>query len=394
VLVGSSGLGLAHLDLDHGAIHVLAEVTLVLVLFVDAARIELATLRRDHDLPARMLAIGLPLTILAGTVVGTVLLPGMPLVEVALLAALLAPTDAALGQAVVSSPLVPVRIRQALNVESGLNDGIALPLVLLLASLASASADPAAGTAYWLRFAAMQVVLGPIVGMAAGRWGGRAIDVAARRGWLAERFEGLSALGLPMVAYACAALVGGNGFIAAFVAGLAFGNNVRGRCSFLFDFADAEGELLTLLTFLVFGAAMLPAAMHMVDWRIVTYALLSLTAVRMLPTWLALAGTGLRRETHLFLGWFGPRGLASILFALLIVEEGDFAHRHELMAITVVTVALSVLLHGLTAAPAARRYAALSASMVDGEEMRPVSEMPTRAGARSRRGDFVRGSSG
>jgi NhaP-type Na+/H+ or K+/H+ antiporter len=385
LLVGSSGLGLADLALDHGAIHVLAEVTLVLVLFVDAARIDLTTLRRDHDLPVRMLAIGLPLTIVAGTLAGALLLPEFSWVEAALLAAVLAPTDAALGQAVVASPVVPARIRQALNVESGLNDGITLPVVLLLATLASATADATIGATFWLRFAVLQVVLGPVVGIVVGRCGSQAIDTAAARGWLAERFEGLSALGLAMVAYACAEVVGGNGFIAAFVAGLVFGNTVRGRCAFLFDFAEAEGELLTLMTFLVFGAAMLPAAAQALDWRIGAYALLSLTAVRMLPTALALTGKGLHRPTLLFLGWFGPRGLASILFALLIVEEARFPHQDELMAITVVTVALSVLLHGLTAAPAARWYAALSASMTDGEEMRPVAEMPTRVGARSRR---------
>ena len=378
--IGSSGLGLAKLDLGHSVIHTLAEVTLILVLFSDAARIDLRLLRRDHDLPVRMLAIGLPLTIVGGAVVAVILFAELSIWEAALLAAILAPTDAALGQAVVSNPLVPVRIRQALNVESGLNDGIALPVVLLLAACAAAVEGDGRGTAYWVQFGAMQVILGPMAGIAVGYFGGRLIDAAAQKGWLEESFEGLTALGLAIVAFALAELVHGNGFISAFVAGLVFGNTVRGRCGFLFEFAEAEGQILTFLTFMIFGAAMMPMAAGHLDWRIILYAALSLTVIRMIPVSLSLAGAGLGAPTHLFLGWFGPRGLASILFALLILEEAEIAHREELMIVTIVTVALSALLHGLSAAPAAGRYASLAATMGDCEEKKPVAEMPTRAG--------------
>ena len=226
----------------------------------------------------------------------------------------------------------------------------------------------------------MQVILGPMAGVAVGYFGGRVIDAAARKGWLVESFEGLTALGLAVVAFALAELVHGNGFISAFVAGLVFGNTVRGRCGFLFEFAEAEGQLLTLLTFMIFGAAMLPMAAGQVDWRVALYAILSLTVIRMIPTSISLIGAGLGRPTHLFLGWFGPRGLASILFALLILEKAEIAHRQELMVITIVTVGLSALLHGFTAAPAARRYAALSQAMGECEETKPVAELPTRLG--------------
>jgi NhaP-type Na+/H+ or K+/H+ antiporter len=280
---------------------------------------------------------------------------------------------------VVSSPLVPVRIRQALNVESGLNDGIALPVVLLLASFAGA-ASGAQSAEFWIQFAAKQVVFGPLVGIAVGYAGGRLIDAAERRGWMSESFEGLSALGIAIVAFVAAEQVHGNGFIAAFVAGLVFGNTVRHRCRFLFEFAEAEGQLLTLLTFLIFGAAMLPAALGHADAEILLYAVASLTLVRMLPMSISLIGAGLALPTHLFLGWFGPRGLASILFALLIVERMEIEHREEILLITIATVGLSALAHGLTAAPAARWYGKVTARMDDCEETTPVTELPTRAG--------------
>ena len=323
LVIGGGLLGAVRLDVDHGFIHGLAEVTLILVLFSDAARIDLAAVRRDHDLPLRMLLIGMPLIILAGTLLGLSLPLGLGLWEAALLAAILAPTDAALGQSVVSSPLVPARIRQALNIESGLNDGIALPLVLLFASLASV-AHAGEGAPNWLLFGAMQIGLGPLVGIAVGWLAARLIDRAVESAWMAESYEGPAILGVALLAFALAELIGGNGFIATFVAGMVFGNQVRGRCGFLFEFAEAEGQLLVLLTFLIFGAAILPEAAGHLGPAVLLYALLSLTLVRLLPITLSLLGTGLRAPTIVFLGWFGPRGLASILFALFVLEEAAF----------------------------------------------------------------------
>ncbi|MGD2132593.1 MAG: cation:proton antiporter [Maricaulaceae bacterium] len=376
---GAAGLGWVRLEFDHGVIHGLAEFTLVIALFADAARIDLRRLRADHSLPVRMLFIGMPLIILAGVAAGLALPLGLGLWETALLAAILAPTDAALGQAVAASPLVPVRVRQALNVESGLNDGIALPVVLVFAALASFMGD-ADGERNWLVFGALQVSLGPAVGVAAGFGGGRLIDWAAKREWMSEGFEGAAVLGLAILAFAGAELVGGNGFIAAFTAGLVFGDQVRGRCRFLFEFAEAEGQILVLVTFLIFGAALLPDALGALSWPVVVYALLSLSVVRLAPIALSLVGLKLRLPTIVFLGWFGPRGLASILFAIFVLEDMWITAGDTILTTTLVTVALSILLHGVTAAPAARWYGALASQMGECVESKPVAEMRTRTG--------------
>ena len=376
-LAGGGGLGLADISPDHGFIHLFAELTLILVLFSDAARIDLKRLIADHNLPQRMLLIGLPTTVLLGVVAAVAVFPGMTLAEAALIAAILSPTDAALGQAVVSNPAVPVRIRQALNVESGLNDGIVLPLVLVFAIWAAGTAGSGGDMAV---FALKQVTLGPLAGIAIGYAGAWLIDRAAEAEWMSEPFEGITILALALLAFAGAEAVGGNGFIAAFAAGLTFGGRLRHRCKFLFEFMETEGQFLVLLVFLIFGAAMLPEALHALSWQVLLYAVLSLTVVRMAPVALSLSGTGLSPSSKAFLGWFGPRGLASILFALLIVEQYDIAREQEILACIIVTVALSVLLHGLTAAPVAKAYGAMVARQGECEETKPVSEMPVRHG--------------
>jgi NhaP-type Na+/H+ or K+/H+ antiporter len=376
-LVSEHGLGLIELDIAGSVVHALAELTLVLVLFTDASRIDLACLRREESLPLRLLALGLPFTILAGTVVGLVLLPGFGWLEAALLAAILAPTDAALGQAVVSNPLVPVRIRQTLNVESGLNDGIALPVVLVFASMAGAT-EGETNAAHWLQFAALAVTLGPIVGVAVGWAGGHWLERGVATGWINTPFERLSSIGLALLAFAGAELVGGNGFIAAFVAGLTLGNVGRNVCETLHEFSETEGQLLTLLVFLVFGAVMVPEAIAHFSLATFGYALLSLTVVRMLPVALSLLGSGLRAPSVAFLGWFGPRGLASILFALVVVEEGRLAVGPLLEGVVVLTVLMSAVLHGATAYPFTRRYGSYAASHGAAEEAHEPIDMPVR----------------
>lgn len=387
--IGSAGLGTAEFHFGPGFIRLLAEVTLILVLFSDAARMDLRLVRRDHGLPLRMLLIGMPLTVAVGTAVAFGLPLGLGLWEAALLAAVLAPTDAALGQSVVASQRVPARIRQALNVETGLNDGIALPLVLLFASLASAgNAD--AGDRDWIAFGAMQVTLGPLTGIVIGGIAARLIDRAVTADWMARSYEGPAILAVALVTYACAELIGGNGFIAVFAAGLVFGNQVRHRCQFLFEFAEAEGQLLTLLTFMVFGAAILPQAFGHVGWTVLAYAVLSLTLIRMLPVAASLTGAGLTPTTVGFLGWFGPRGLGSVLFALFVLEDAAIPGSDTILAAVIVTVALSILAHGLTAAPGARWYGNLDMHRRDVPEALPVAEMPTRTGMAS----MVAGSAG
>ena len=340
----------------------LAEITLILVLFTDASRIRLSSLRKHYHLPLRLLGLGLPLTVLAGALAARWLLPGLELWEAAALAAILAPTDAALGQATVANPAVPERIRQALNVESGLNDGLALPLVLITLSLASASAQ-AGSWDYWLWFAGKQVVLGPLAGAAVGFGAGWLILRATRHGWMSQVFQDLSALGLSVLAYCAAELLGGNGLIAAFICGLTLGNTAPAVCTSLHEFAEAEGQLLVLITFLAFGAVMAVPALEGCSWRTLVYAGLSLTVVRMLPVCLSLLGAKLRPPTWLFIGWFGPRGLASILFALLMLDRFQLKGMGEIFSVVVVTVFFSVFAHGVSAAPLARAYAAKAASL-------------------------------
>ena len=377
--LGPGGINMAAVDVEHSAIHIVAEITLILVLFTDAARIDLNGVRKDHDLPVRMLLVGLPLTILAGTFFAAWVFPPFSIWEAALLAALLAPTDAALGQAVISARVVPVRIRQAINIESGLNDGIALPAVLLLAALASIGHD-ATPASDWIQFGLLQVTLGPIAGIVIGYLGARLLDTAIDRGLSSPAYQGIGILSLAVFTYVVAELIGGNGFIAAFIGGMVFGHSVRNSCTFLFEFMETEGQLLMLITFLIFGAALLPEAIANLTPRIFLYAILSLTVIRMVPIAISLLGTGLSSPSHLFLGWFGPRGLASILFVLLILEESDVPHRNELLSVTVITVALSALLHGVSAAPFARLYGSFADRMGECAETRPVKEIPLRDG--------------
>jgi len=375
LIAGPAAFGLIPLQISNEALHLLAEVTLILVLFSDAASIDLVQLRRDHNIPVRMLLVGLPLTITLGAAAALLLFNDFRFWEAALLAAILAPTDAALGQAVVSNRLVPVRIRQALNVESGLNDGIALPFVLIFAAFASAM-HTEANAVEWLLFGAKQVVFGPLVGIAIGYVGARLVSSCHRIQWMSEGAEGMIALGLAFGAFALAEIVHGNGFIAAFVAGLTFGNTLKQKCRFLYEFAESEGQILILLTFTAFGAVMIPQAMSEVTMAHIVFGVLALTVLRMLPVQVALIGTGVKPITSAFLGWFGPRGLASILFVLLILEEAELANESKLFGVVIITVALSIALHGMTAGPAARWYGAMSRRMGKCEENRPMSDEP------------------
>ncbi len=375
--IGGAGLGIVEVDFDLGLIHTIAELTLVLVLFSDAARIDLRNLRAEHNLPIRMLVVGLPLAILFGALAAIGLPLGFSVWEAALLAAILAPTDAALGQAVVTSPHVPVRIRQTLNVESGLNDGIALPAVLLFAALASVD-TPVNGASDWALFAVKQLGFGPLAGIGVGCAGAWLIDKALDKGWMSESYEGGAILAMALLSFGAAEAVGGNGFIAAFVAGLVFGNFIRHRCTFVFEFLEAEGQILVLLTFLIFGAVIVPELSMSLGWAEVVYALLSLTLIRIVPIILSLIGTGLRPQTCLFLSWFGPRGLASILFALFVLEQTNVPAANEIVAIVIAVVGASILAHGLTAAPAARRFGTAMSADAESEEMRDVGEMPMR----------------
>ncbi len=356
LLFGSGSLAVLSMHIDQRVIHVLAELTLVLVLFGDAARIDLRALRTELGLPVRLLGIGMPLTIVLGALAAKLVLPQVTWFEAAALGAILAPTDAALGQAVVSAPSVPLRIRQALNVESGLNDGIALPIVLIFAALASMGGGEARTASEWVWFAALQVTLGPLAGVLVAWVGGRLITWSENRGWMNSRFARLAGIALALLSFASAQQIGGNGFIAAFVAGITLGNSQRDKCEYLYEFLEAEGQLLVLLVFLLLGVSLAWPAIDQGDGRMWLYAVLSLTVVRMVPVAISMIGSGLRGPSVVFLGWFGPRGLASLLFAILILEEAALPHGELVFNVVILTVLGSVFTHGITAAPAAERY--------------------------------------
>ena len=346
----------AEQEASHEALKVVAEITLVIVLFIDASRIDLPLFFREHKMAVRLLGIGLPLSILLGAVIAKLVFGDFSFWEAALIAAILAPTDAALGQAVVSSSKVPVRIRQSLTVESGLNDGIVLPVVMLLATLASVSAGDA-GQKNWLVYWLMQVTLGPLVGVAVGFGGGYLLALAKKKDCINANFLRLTGVALAVVAWAGALQVGGNGFIAAFVAGLAISCFAGQIGEGLRNFGEAEGQLLGLATFLLFGMVALIPAIETADASYYLYAILSLTVIRMIPVAAALIGLRLLLPTKLFLGWFGPRGLASLLFALVVIEEFNLPHEDEILTVVVLTVVFSIVAHGISAVPGAGWYA-------------------------------------
>ena len=379
LVVGTAGLGWFDLRLEGETASILVEATLVLVLFTDAVRIDLRVLRRQSSIPTRLLSIGLPLTIVAGTIVAYLLFEDLDLAAAGLVAAVLAPTDAALGQAVVSDPRLPARIRQGLNVESGLNDGIMVPVITVLIAVAAVEAGQDSGTAFWAEFVARQIGFGLLCGLAAGLGGGWLLHHQATRSRIDGVFRQLATIAVAVGAFAGAELLEGNGFIAAFVAGIAFGKVAPEECSNVSDFTEDEGELLTAITFLTFGAVLAGPLLGDLTWQIAVYAVASLTVVRVVPVLIAMTGSGTRFETRLFLGWFGPRGLASILFGLLVLQELGGTEAETIFTVAVWTVLLSIFAHGVTASPWAGRLGdRLSKGPEDMAEMEPVPELPTR----------------
>jgi len=360
----SLGFGKLFGKLDHldSTIHLLGEITLVVVLFTDAAQIRLHVLIKGTAIPSRLLVIGMPLTILLGALIAYFFFDELGFWELALLATMLAPTDAALGQAVVNSEKVPLRIRQGLSVESGLNDGIAVPLVLIFASLASIghSMDEVAMTnIQCATFAAKQLLLGPLTGILVGGIGVWLMTRAIRHGFMEHAYREFAGIALAIIAFVGAGYIGGNGFIAAFTAGLVMGNSNKEVRESLYDFAEAESQLLMLTTFFLVGLALAWEPLNLATWNVWVYAILSLTLIRMLPVAISMIGLGVQRSTIGFLGWFGPRGLASVLFSVLVIEELPVPHSEEIGQIVIITVLLSVLAHGITAAPLSALYVSI-----------------------------------
>jgi len=363
LVVGPKALGWMDLPLEGPAAERLAEIALALLLFSDAARIDLASLRSQLGWPSRLLLIGLPLTMVAGAAAGALVFPALSLASVALLSIMLASTDAALGQRVVTDEAVPARVRQALNVESGLNDGLTVPFFLVFVDISLAQLHGSAVSAVVDRMV-HQIGWGLAAGLGAALAGAVLVRFAESRDWLESPWRQILTLSTAVLAYAAAQALGGSGFIAAFVGGLTFGRVAGARDLSFLRFTEDAGEWLASIVWIGFGALALGGVLGSITWQVVLYAVLSLTVVRMVPVALAMLGSHAGRPTVAFLGWFGPRGLASIVFALIALDD-RVPDAHLLFTTVTVTVALSVIAHGLTSAPLVGVYHRWYASHTD-----------------------------
>jgi len=347
---GPVGLGILKVNVTLHGLQTVAELTLAFVLFTDAANADVKVLRRNVGIPERLLLIGLPLTIVLGFAFGVLFFPGVSMLAVALLATMLAPTDAALGKPVVTNMAVPAPVRESLSFESGLNDGICVPVLIVFLGLALGMDVQQNTFLHALRVVLEQLGIGLAVGLgltAAASW---VLRFASSRRWVTQHWLPIPVVALSTACYALASTLGGSGFVACFVGGLLASVITKHHKHELLGAAEGTGEVLALFTWTIFGAAVVGQAMGAFSWKVALYAALSLTVIRMVPVVIALAGTGMGWIDKLFIGWFGPRGLASIVFAIIVYHEA-IPERGELALVVVCTVVLSVIAHGLTANP-------------------------------------------
>ena len=379
-VIGGIGVGvMTEVEPDVTVLTLLTEVTLALVLFSAASTIRIRRLEDDSTLVLRLLAIGLPLSIIGGTLLAFGLFPGISIGIALLIGAILAPTDADLGQAVVTDESVPMRIRRILSVESGLNDGIAAPVVTVGITLAAFSdlsgTDPVID-------AIAELIVAAAIGIVIGGFGRWFFIKAVVRKTSSESAQKLYVLALALAAFFLASGFGGSGFIAAFVAGIVFGVGSKKHVERAVGFTEAQSVLLSILVWLIFGFVLVrEQVLENFDLVFILYALLSLTLIRMVPVAIALIGSRFDRVTLLFVGWFGPRGLASIVFVLIAVEQLELVGESTgpLLPVVTWTVLLSVILHGFSARALATRYGRFTESLPeDAPELDDVDEMRMR----------------
>ena len=349
-IVGANGLGWISFGFEASEVESLTELTLALLLFADAATLKFREVKDDAKMPGRLLVVAFPLVLLFGALSGYVLFPAEGIGFALLLGAILAPTDAALGLPIFNNSRVPARVRRALNVESGLNDGICVPILFLFLALATDSSTKGSTVQLAMTLVAQQIGIGVAVGVGLTVLGGWLLKLAADRGWITESWRQLPVVALAVACFAVAQKLGGSGFIASFSGGLLFGGIAKHHKAILLLAAEGIGDTLALITWVVFGATVVGRSFGQITWEVVLYAILSLTLVRMLPVFLTLAGMNLRTDEKLFMGWFGPRGLASIVFAVIVINE--HLPGGGTITITVAcTIILSIVAHGLSAHP-------------------------------------------
>jgi len=373
-ILGPGVLNVLPFSLSNETILTVTELTLALLLFSDASTVRLRDVEGDASLPNRLLFAGLPLTIAAGALVAYLLLPGAGWAPAALIATVLAPTDAALGLAVVTNRAVPVRIRRALNVESGLNDGIATPFVTFFIALCAA--EEGIGDKAWGLEALKQIGLAIVAAVVVGYVGGKLLALANDHGWTSGVSEQIAILALALLAYEGSVAIGGNGFIAAFAGGILFGAATRGRLEAPVRFTETLGLAASFLVWAIFGGLFVGKLFtEALSAQPIIYAMLSLTLIRMVPVALVLLGTHLRAATVAFMGWFGPRGLASVVFTLIALQDLEHSDAGTLLVQTATwTILLSVVLHGISAWPLASWYGASMAKAGEVPELAPAGE--------------------
>jgi len=378
-VLGSDGFGIIDLDYTSEAVKFVAEATLALMLFHDACRIGFSNLRGQAALPLRLLGIGLPVMLVLGTVVGYLLVPSMGWIAVALVATMLAPTDAALGEEVVTDERLPGWLRQGLNVESGLNDGLCVPVFLVLLGLAAPGGESGSVISEFVTVIGFGIVAGALL----GGGGGALLRLAHERGWMLPAWSRYAVLAIALSCYVAAALMGGSGFIGAFVGGLFFGTTSGQRVKNSLELTGNLGTAFDAVAFILLGAVLVPEALPFLTWQVVLYSILSLTVVRMVSVAIAMIGTGAAWPTVAFMGWFGPRGLATVVFAVLLLEA-EIPGGDTLAAVAITGVVLSVFAHGFSAPGLVGVYSRWyeTASATSMPERREVNQPLTRGHGR------------
>ena len=340
---------------------VLAQLALTVILFNQAAKLRLNRIRERSPVSLRLLVIGIPLTVLLSTLTAAVVLPVLPWWEAVALAAIVAPTEVALIEALLDDSRIPERVRQALSVESGFYDGFALAILLVAMGLASQRTDP--NHTHWIQFIFSTEILSLLAGAAVGLVGGWVVTWSRRSQWMTDTWAQLATLALAFVCFQLGEWLQASGFVAAFTGGLAFSFISRRNDDELpTQVSDATGQLLELLVFAMFGAFAVIDGWRNADWRIVLFSVLALFMVRIVAVLVALVRTSMPMSSRLFIGWFGPRGIGPLVLGLLVINRGEIERAGLIGTVGVVTVSLSLVLHSLSTAPGIRRLAARGAN--------------------------------
>jgi sodium/hydrogen antiporter len=352
--LGPSCLGWIEAGSDTKVFNVLSELALTVILFNQASTLNLQNAFRRGHLPLRLMTIGIPVTFVLNTAIAVSVLPVLPFWEAVCLAVIVAPTEVALVDALLEDPRIPERVRRALSIESGLFDGFALAALLAALALASEQTHPAAVRWAWFAFRTEFVSLA--VGVLIGVIGGVVISRSSARGWMSGTWAQLATLALALVCFELGERLHGSGFVTAFVGGLAYAVVLRrnGIQAAATQVSDAAGQVLELLVFALFGAVAVVPAWRDVGWRVVVFAAVVLIVVRSAALAIALAGSGLPRRSQLFMGWFGPRGIGTLVLGLIVIEKGEIQQGGLITQAVVVIVTLSLVLHSVTAAPGIR----------------------------------------